>query len=39
MRGVLAPIPSLIAALTLAGCLAQTAQVPVASEGGINACR
>ncbi len=39
MRGVLAPIPYLIAALTLAGCLARTTQVPVASEGGVDACR
>ncbi|MEH2590257.1 hypothetical protein V1273_004096 [Bradyrhizobium sp. AZCC 1721] len=39
MRGMLAPIPYLMAALTLAGCLTPTAQVPVASEGGLDACR
>ena len=36
MRGVLAPIPYLIAALTLAGCIAPEA---VLSLGGVNAAR
>jgi polysaccharide export outer membrane protein len=36
MRGVLALIPCLVAALALAGCMGRTAPVAVASEGGLD---
>src|SRR5262245_40304442 len=37
MRGVLAPIPCLVAALALAGCMGRTAPVAIASDGGLDA--
>ena len=36
MRGVLAPIPCLVAALALAGCMGRTAPVAVASQGSLD---
>ena len=37
MRGVLAPIPCLVAALALAGCMGRTAPVAVVSDGSLDA--
>jgi len=36
MRGVLAPIPCMVAALALAGCMGRTAPVAVATQGSLD---